>query len=320
MRLVTYIDPIRGGRVATLLGAAPDENVVDLADASAGLLPSDALALLALGPDAITQADDVARDAGRGIPLGDVELDAPIPRPPKILAAAANYQGHIIEGGLPPVDRARIVPKLFMKPSTTILAPDRPILLPGISQEVDWELELGVVIGRRMRDVPAERALESVAGYCIVNDVSARTLDWGLPDRQPTNWDSFFDWLNGKWPDGFCPCGPWILTADEVPDPQALTIELRVNGEVRQHGSTAEMLFSVADLVAFASRFMTLEPGDLLATGTPAGVGDTTRTYLRAGDVMEGTITGLGVLRTPVDVAPVDRTPAAGPSDADPSA
>jgi 2-keto-4-pentenoate hydratase/2-oxohepta-3-ene-1,7-dioic acid hydratase in catechol pathway len=308
MRLVTYIDPARGRRAAALVGGPSGDRIVDLSDASDGRLPADVVVLLSLGPDAMGQAAQLAAGASPGPRLAEVELDAPIPRPPKILAAAANYQAHIVEGGLPPVDRARIVPKLFMKPSTTVLAPGRSLVLPSISQEVDWELELGVVIGRRTRDVPAERALGAVAGYCIVNDVSARTVGWGLPDRQPTNWDSFFDWLNGKWPDGFCPAGPWILTADEVPDPQALSLELRVNGELRQQATTAAMLFGVAELIAFASRFMALEPGDLIATGTPAGVGDTTRDYLRAGDVMEGRIDGLGVLRTPV-VGPPEASP-----------
>ena len=286
--------------MAAVRGQAPDEGLVDLADRSDGRLPADIVALLTHDPDALARAAEVAARHKPDIALADVELDAPLPRPPKILAAAANYQAHITEAGLPPVDRTRIVPKLFMKPSSSLLAPGASLRLPSISREVDWELELGVVIGRRVRDIPVERALQAVAGYLIVNDVSARTVDWGLPDRQPTDWDSFFDWLNGKWPDGFCPSGPWLLTADEVPDPQALALELRVNGEVRQQGSTAEMLFGVAELVAFASRFMTLEPGDLIATGTPAGVGDTTRTYLAPGDVMEGRIEGLGLLRTPV--------------------
>jgi 2-keto-4-pentenoate hydratase/2-oxohepta-3-ene-1,7-dioic acid hydratase in catechol pathway len=136
-----------------------------------------------------------------------------------------------------------------------------------------------------------------------VNDVTARTLDWGLTDREPNDWNGFFDWLNGKWLDGFAPMGPWLLTADEVPDPGRLDIELRVNGTVRQAGSTAEMIFGVAELVSFASRLMTLEPGDVIATGTPAGVGATTGDRLRPGDVMEGTVSGLGTLVTPV-VAP----------------
>jgi 2-keto-4-pentenoate hydratase/2-oxohepta-3-ene-1,7-dioic acid hydratase in catechol pathway len=309
MRLVTYRAGERGPRAGVLVGDGSGARVADPADRSGGRLPTDLVGLLEAGPDALALARELvaAGPAADDPALAEVELEAPIGRPPKLLAAAANYQAHIVEGGLPPVDRARIVPKLFMKPATTILAPGRPLRLPEVSPQVDWELELGVVIGTRVRDVPVERALEAVAGYTIVNDVSGRTMDWGLPDREATHWDGFFDWLNGKWPDGFCPSGPWLVTADEVPDPQALAMELRVNGAVRQRGSTAEMLFSVADLVAFASRFMTLEPGDLIATGTPAGVGDTTRTYLAPGDVMEGRIERLGVLRTPVvgpDAAP----------------
>ncbi len=165
---------------------------------------------------------------------------------------------------------------------------------------MDWELELGVVIGRGGRDIPLSAAMDHVLGYTIINDVSARSMAWGLADRESTNWDGFFDWLNGKWPDGFAPSGPWIVTADEIDDPHDLALELRVNDTVRQSGSTAEMLFRTDEIIAFASRFMMLEPGDLIATGTPAGVGDTTKTYLRAGDVMTGTIAGLGSLRTPV--------------------
>jgi 2-keto-4-pentenoate hydratase/2-oxohepta-3-ene-1,7-dioic acid hydratase in catechol pathway len=234
------------------------------------------------------------------VPADAVRLLAPIPRPPKVLAAAANYQAHITEAGLPEVDRTRIVPKLFLKPSSAVIAPGEPLRLPTISQDVDWELELGVVIGTRARDLGVAEALGAVAGYTIVNDVSARSLDWGLADREPNDWNGFFDWLNGKWLDGFAPMGPWLLTADEVPDPGALEIELRVNGTVRQAGSTGQMIFGVPELVSFASRIMTLEPGDVIATGTPAGVGATTGDRLRDGDLMEGTISGLGTLRTPV--------------------
>jgi 2,4-didehydro-3-deoxy-L-rhamnonate hydrolase len=214
----------------------------------------------------------------------------------KFIAIGLNYSDHAKEAGLALPSE----PIVFLKATSCINGPNDDVIQPKNSTKLDWEIELGVVIGTQARYVSEADALNHVAGYCIVNDVSARTMEWGLADREATHWDGFFDWLNGKWPDGFCPCGPWLVTADEVPDPQALGIELRVNGEVRQQGSTAEMLFGVAELIAFASRFMTLEPGDLIATGTPAGVGDTTRTYLSPGDVMEGRIDRLGVLRTPV--------------------
>jgi 2-keto-4-pentenoate hydratase/2-oxohepta-3-ene-1,7-dioic acid hydratase in catechol pathway len=302
MRLVTYRD--RGGvvRAGALVDRDGVDHVVDLSALGAG--GAGLLGLLETGEGWL---DRTLRDVGEAssadgapVPLDDVELLAPIPRPPKLLAAAANYQAHITEAGLPEVDRSRIVPKLFMKPSSAVIAPGEALRLPSISDDVDWELELGVIVGSRARDVAVEHALEAVAGYTIVNDVSARSIDWGLADREPNDWNGFFDWLNGKWLDGFAPMGPWLLTADEVPDPGNLEIELRVNGVVRQAGPTGAMIFGVAELVSFASRLMTLEPGDVIATGTPAGVGATTGDRLRDGDVMEGTITGLGVLRTPV--------------------
>lgn len=277
-------------------------SVVDLAALDPDL-PTDLVALLGQGPDALARVRslvDAAGSAAPVVPLADVRLRAPIARPPKILAAAGNYQEHLVEGGAPRVDPTRVVPKLFLKPASTILGPGEPFRLSPISRTIDWELELGVVIGRRCSDLPEADALDVVAGYAIINDISARSMEWGLADRQPSDWNGFFDWLNGKWLDGSAPLGPWFVTADEVPDPQALPMELRVNGEVRQSADTSQMIFGVAQLVAFASRFLTLEPGDIIATGTPAGVGATTGTYLAAGDVMEATIEGLGTLVTPV--------------------
>jgi 2-keto-4-pentenoate hydratase/2-oxohepta-3-ene-1,7-dioic acid hydratase in catechol pathway len=284
MRLATYRGDNGEARAAAVVG----DDVVDL--------PGSVRDILAGGLDAARAA--AATGARR--PLAEVRLLAPIPRPHKLLAAAANYQEHIVEGGLPPVDKSRIVPKLFIKPSSAIIGPDELLRLPSLSDEVDWELELAVVIGAGGHDIPVARALDAVAGYTIVNDVSARSLRWDLPDRQPTNFDAFFDWLNGKWLDGFAPMGPWIVTADEVPDPDALPLRLTVNGEVKQEASTADMIFGTAELVAFASRITTLEPGDIIATGTPAGVGATTKVFLKPGDVMEGRVGDLGVLRTPV--------------------
>jgi 2-keto-4-pentenoate hydratase/2-oxohepta-3-ene-1,7-dioic acid hydratase in catechol pathway len=287
VRLATYRGPDGSPRGAAVV----DDDVVDL---GAGVLD-----ILQGGPTALDAARATAAEGPR-VPLTDVRLLAPLPRPPKLIAAAANYQAHIVEGGLPPVDKSRIVPKLFIKPSSAIIGPDEPLRLPTLSDTVDWELELAVVIGAGGKDIPVTDALAAVAGYTIVNDVSARSLRWDLDDRQPTNFDAFFDWLNGKWLDGFAPMGPWIVTADEVPDPDALPLRLTVNGKVCQEASTGDMIFGTAELVAFASRIMTLEPGDVIATGTPAGVGDTTGVYLRPGDVMEGTIGDLGMLRTPV--------------------
>jgi 2-keto-4-pentenoate hydratase/2-oxohepta-3-ene-1,7-dioic acid hydratase in catechol pathway len=299
MRIATYRGTDGSPRTATVVGEPGSERLVDLADATRGRVPKgDLLALLEA--DGALDAARSVRSGADGVPLASAQLLAPMKRPPKILAAAGNYQAHIVEGGAAPVDKSTIVPKLFMKPSSAILAPGAAVPLPTVSKTTDWELELGVVIGRRGRNIAIEDALKYVAGYTVINDVSARTMEWGTPGRNPSEWDLFFDWLNGKWPDGFAPTGPWLVTADEIPDPQALHMTLAVNGRKFQDASTADMLFSVAELVAFSSRFMALEPGDSYATGTPSGVGDATGTYLKDGDVMEAWIEGIGTLVTPV--------------------
>lgn len=299
MRIATYRGSDGKARTGAVTGAEGAERIVDLHDATGGKVPQgDLLALLEAG------ALDAARGvSGDGVPLSSVELLAPMARPPKLMAAAGNYQAHIVEGGQKPVDKTIIVPKLFIKPSSSVLAPGKPISLPTTSNTTDWELELGVVIGKRGKNIPVEDALSYVAGYTVINDVSARTSEWGLPSRNPSEWDLFFDWLNGKWPDGFAPTGPWLVTADEIPDPQALQMTLKVNGTEHQNASTGDMIFTVAELIAFSSRFMTLEPGDTYATGTPSGVGDATGTYLHDGDVMEAWVEGIGTLVTPVGAA-----------------
>jgi 2-keto-4-pentenoate hydratase/2-oxohepta-3-ene-1,7-dioic acid hydratase in catechol pathway len=288
MKLVTYRDQggVRHGRLA---GTGDAEVVVDLG-------PGDLLGLLEAGPEALGSA---RRASDRERPLGDVRLMAPLIRPPKVLALAANYQDHITESGGARVDKAGLAPKLFLKPSSAIIGPDQPVVLPAVSQTVDWEIELAVVIGHRSRNLPVEQALGAVAGYTIINDVSARTVDYGGA-RSGYAWKEYFDWLMGKWLDGFAPLGPYLLTADEVPAPQNLDMRLTVDGNLRQKANTRDMIFGVAEIVAFASRLMTLEPGDIIATGTPSGVGDATGSYLRPGNVMEATIAGLGTLRTPV--------------------
>jgi 2-keto-4-pentenoate hydratase/2-oxohepta-3-ene-1,7-dioic acid hydratase in catechol pathway len=299
MRIATYRGPDGSARTAAIVGDEGSERVVDLHDASGGRVPrGDLLALLE------ADALDAARGAtGDGVPLDSVELLAPMARPPKLLAAAGNYQAHIAEGGAKPVDKSIVVPKLFMKPSSSVLDPGKPLTLPSTSSTNDWELELGVIIGRRGKNVSVDDALSYVAGYTVINDVSARTSEWGLEGRDPSEWDLFFDWLNGKWPDGFAPTGPWMVTADEIPDPQSLQMTLHVNGTEWQNASTADMIFTVADLIAFSSRFMTLEPGDTYATGTPSGVGDASGTYLKDGDVMEAWVERIGTLVTPVGAA-----------------
>src|ERR1051326_4107744 len=202
MKLVTF-QTDTGVRHGVLNGDQDTGTVTDLG-------PGDLLSLVERGTPVNVQG-----------PTQDVQavrLLAPLLRPPKLLALARNYQDHITEGGGQPVDKSRIVPKLFLKPSSAIIGPDQPVCLPTVSHTTDWEVELAVIIGTRCRNVPVERGLDMVFGYTIANDISARTTDWGV-QRDPDQWNDFFDWLNGKWPDGFAPLGPYILTADEVPDP-----------------------------------------------------------------------------------------------------
>ena len=243
---------------------------------------------------AVHRGDELA--FGEPLPVTDVELLAPLPRPGKLLAAAANFNDHVAEAGAPPLNKARLSPRLFLKPPTSIVGPGCDIPMPTLGRQIDWEAELGVVIGARVRDLAVADALGAVVGYLSANDVSARSMDYGYDRDTDDKAVWFFDWLAGKWLDGFAPLGPYLVTADEVPDPQDLSITLDVNGIRRQDGSTKTMIFSVAELVAYASTLMTLEPGDVLLTGTPAGVGAATGDYLSAGDEMSVTIGHLGTL------------------------
>jgi 2-keto-4-pentenoate hydratase/2-oxohepta-3-ene-1,7-dioic acid hydratase in catechol pathway len=286
VRLISYLraDATRHGYLAD------DERVVELGDGDLGDLVARVFPLT---------ADAMPNPVGEHA-LDDVQLVAPLTKPGKLLAAAANYQDHITETGADPLDKSRLSPRLFIKPATSIIGPQTPIQLPELSEQVDWEAELSVVIGAPAKDIPVEQALEVVTGYLSSNDVSARSLDYGFERDTDDKAVWFFDWLAGKWFDGFAPLGPWLVTADEIPDPQDLSVELELNGELRQQGSTKAMIFSVAELIAHASRLTTLQPGDVIMTGTPSGVGAASGTYLRSGDVMAVTIGPLGTLVTPV--------------------
>ena len=230
----------------------------------------------------------------------DIRLLVPIPRPAKLLLLAGNYAKHVEERGGVAAEKAETFPYVFWKPPTTTLTnPDEPIVLPRVSPDhMDWECELGVIIGSECKGVSEDEALDYVAGYTVVNDVSDRKFAPN-PDRKPRDRDKFFDWLHGKWHDASCPMGPCVLSAQGV-DPQNLAITLKVNGEIKQDASTAQMVFPVAAVIAFVSSFVTLEPGDILSTGTPSGVGSATGTYLKAGDRVEAAIAGIGILRNPV--------------------
>jgi 2-keto-4-pentenoate hydratase/2-oxohepta-3-ene-1,7-dioic acid hydratase in catechol pathway len=234
-----------------------------------------------------------------------LRLDAPLRDVRKLLALAGNYHQHIVESGFKDVDEtSRITPQVFMKPpSTCITAPGKPVLIREANVFVDWEIELAVIIGRRGRDIPRENAMEFVFGYTVLNDVSERSFNSRMADRKVREFDPFFDWLMGKWFDGFCPLGPEVLTADEIPDANALAIRLWVNGRLMQDANTSQMIFGVPQTISYISQVLTLEPGDIIAMGTPAGVGKGRGICLKPGDVMRGEIEGISVLETPVALA-----------------
>ena len=213
-------------------------------------------------------------------------IGAPIARPGHILAIGLNYADHAAEANMDVPSE----PVLFTKAPSSYCGPNDTVLIPRNSEKTDWEVELGVVIGKEASYVPDETAaMEHVAGYCIVNDVSEREFQI---NHGPT-------WVKGKSAKTFCPIGPWLVSRDEIVDPQALPMKLSVNGELRQNGNTGTMIFGVAHLVWYLSQFMVLEAGDLIATGTPPGVGMGMKppTYLAPGDVMELEIDGLGSQR-----------------------
>jgi 2,4-didehydro-3-deoxy-L-rhamnonate hydrolase len=230
-----------------------------------------------------------------------VELLVPIPRPNKLLLLAGNYNEHLTEGGGRGTERAETFPYVFTKPPTTTLNdPYKPVIIPKVSpNSIDWELEQCIVIGRKARHVKEAEALEYVAGYTVVNDISDRKFRPNPGRKERTN-DKWFDWEHGKWHDTFCPCGPCIASADAIPDPQVLAMKLSVNGQVKQNSSTSKQIFPIAAVVAFISDIVTLEPGDLIATGTPGGVGSATGTFLKPGDKVEAWIEDIGTLVSPI--------------------
>ena len=230
--------------------------------------------------------DTVERGASLG-PLGEAELLAPV-APSKVIAIGANYLDHIREANMEPPP----APLIFSKFPSTLTGPTDPILVDrALTQRVDWEVELAVVIGRKMRHVPESDVFDYVLGYTVANDVSARDVQFG--DGQ---------WVRGKSFDSFCPIGPAITTKDEIGDPQNLALSLTVNGQVMQSSNTAEMYYKIPHLLAYCATCFTLEPGDVILTGTPWGCGEfmSPPVSLNNGDLVEATVKGLGVLRNEV--------------------
>src|SRR5262245_38902921 len=237
-------------------------------------------------------------------PAKEARIRVPVSEPKKVILLAGNYAAHIVEGGGQAPERAETFPYFFWKPpSTTLTDPGAPIIIPRSSPDhIDWEIELGVVIGKKARHVTEKEALSFVAGYSVCNDVSDRRNRIN-PKRKPRDKDSYFDWLHGKWHDSFLPMGPCIRAATTVPDPQKLRLTLRVNGKVMQDANTGQMIFPVVALISILSDLVTLEPGDIIVTGTPSGVGHARKPpiYLKPRDEVVCEIESIGVLKNPVE-------------------
>ena len=295
MKLVTYS---RNQTVSC--GIITDEGLIDIPSVWQGPNPPRSVKeVLQRGSDCIDRLTELSKSTDILTPLEQVKILAPIPCPGKVIALAGNYSEHIREAGralgLSDLPRNTTVPRPFLMPVTVVTGPDEEIPWPAYSEQIDYEIELAVIIGKNAKNVSPDEALEYVAGYTICNDVSARSVTF-KKNRAVRPWDEFYDWLNGKWSDGFLPMGPYLLTSDEVTEPQNLQMQLKVNGEVRQKANTSQMIYPVADIVSFLSYIMTLEPGDVIATGTPAGVAMVTGRFLQPGDTIECAIEKLGTL------------------------
>ncbi len=286
MRLVTFQSNGQP-RVGCVRGDQDNLEVIDLA-ARDPRLPGSVKQLLEQGAAALDAARR-ACESGPAIPYGEVTLLAPVLDPQKIICVGLNYADHAKETGAKAGDE----PVIFCKFPTTLRGPEAPIELPPESNEVDYEAELVIVIGRRARRLPRQDAMNYIAGYACGHDVSARDWQKNKPGKQ---------WLLGKSFDSFAPLGPWLATADEVPNPGNLAIAMRLNGQIMQQSNTNQLIFPIDYLVSYLSHVSTLLPGDLIYTGTPSGVGvaRTPPVFLKPGDVTEVTIQGLGTLRNPV--------------------
>jgi acylpyruvate hydrolase len=314
MKLVTF-----DHRGVQRVGLLEGERVIDVNRAYAALLaqrgepragamanalvPADMIGILESGERAlaaIREAEGYVREglgsgeqveglkrAGVVFTLSEVVLKAPIPRPEKLILLGLNYRDHAEETG----QKIPEVPTLFSKYPNSIIGPGAAILIPSATEQIDYEAEFAFVIGHRGHQIPRERALDHVAGYTIVNDVSAR--DYQFATSQ---------WMVGKTFDTHCPIGPALVLKDEIPDPHTLDIRLSIAGEVLQTSNTSQLIFKIPETVEYLSQVMTLEPGDVIATGTPAGVGFTRKPprWLRAGETVRVEIAGLGVLENPV--------------------
>lgn len=271
MKLVTFSHSGSQPRVGAVEGDSvqPIEGFSSMIDA------------IAAGATAIAAAP-----RGAALPLADVKLHAPIPRPPKVVCIGLNYRDHAIESGM----AIPTIPVVFSKFSNSVIGPGDTVIVPKNSEKPDWEAEFGVIMAKPGRHVSKEDAMDYVFGYTCINDVSAR--DWQLQTSQ---------WIMGKTFDTFCPMGPWIVTKDEIADPHNLRIGLRLNDETVQDSSTKELIFGIPEIVEHLSKVFTFEPGDVISTGTPPGVGlgMKPQRWLKPGETMTVFIEGIGELVNP---------------------
>lgn len=292
MRLATFAGS-RGPRLGVISG----DEVVDLSAAggdTAGL-PASMIEFLALGAHGFDAARPIVeralreRPAGAVQALGTTKLLAPIPRPGKIIGVGLNYNDHAAEVGRP----KQSIPRLFIKVSSSVVGPDASVAIPPGIEKLDFEVELAVVIGKRATRVAEADAIGHVAGYTILNDLSAREFQFDVTPAQTSLAKSM---------DGLCPMGPWIVTSDELGDGSGLGVRTWVNDSKMQDGTTSDLIFSVRALVAYISRYMTLEPGDVIATGTPAGLGAFRKppVFLKGGDRVKLEIDRIGTLETTI--------------------
>lgn len=298
-------------KTALVLGKGEEQRLYDLAEifetVQADLEKPDwidggLLMLIAGWPDNESALSELAAAASglasdgslTEVPDGLSNLAEPF-MPPRIFAAASNYIEHANEMGTVLAAKKDSNPYMFIKASTSVIGPGETVYIPPETKKPDWEVELGVVIGKTARRVGVDEALDYIAGYTIVNDVSARDL------TKREDFPFKFDWFQGKSFDTFAPLGPWIIPRECIDDPQALRIGLSVNGEMMQDGTTAEMIFNVREQISYLSTLLTLQPGDVIATGTPTGVGMGRGIFLKSGDVMRATIENIGALENPVE-------------------
>ena len=292
MKLLTF-DVGNGIQAGLKVGT----NVLALHGASDGQLPADLTSLLendeflprARELAAIVQKGPEADIARHLWPLDEVTLHAPVPRPGKIVCLGLNYGDHAAESGA----EIPSEPVVFCKATTSVIGPGEPIIRPAVSEKVDYEVEFAAVVGKPTKNVSVEEAMPQIAGYTIICDVSARDYQHEKPGGQ---------WYLGKSFDTFCPMGPWVVTKDEIPDPHQLSLSCDVNGETRQSSNTSQLIFTIPEIVSYLSDVFTLEPGDVIATGTPSGVGAarTPPTFLQPNDTVRCRVDQIGQLENPV--------------------